>query len=84
MLFPNLHIWFQVLIGITLRKKCPYSGFFWTLFSSIGSEYGSLPWKLLYSVPMRENTDQKNSEYGRFSFSDTPWTVMISVLSHYF
>ena len=37
----------------TLRKKCPYSELFWTL----------------YSVQMWENADCNNSEYGHFSRS---------------
>ena len=45
-----------------LRKKCPYSDLFWSVFSRIRT--GSL-------VRMRENTDQNNSEYGHFSRSDT-------------
>ena len=31
-----------------------------------------------YSVRMRENADQKNSEYGHFSRSDTEWNWWIS------
>ena len=46
------------MIQILLREKCLYSEFFWSVFSCI-----------LYSVQMRENTDQKNSEYGHFSRS---------------
>ena len=42
---------------LTLRKKCPYSGFFWSVFSRNISPY---------SVRMRENKNQKNSEYGHF------------------
>ena len=43
----------------TLREKCPYSGLFWSVFSSIRSISP-------YSVRMRENTDQNNFEYGHF------------------
>ena len=43
---------------LTLREKCPYSGFVCIL----------LPISP-YSVQMRENTDQKNSEHGHFSRS---------------
>ena len=45
----------------TLHKKCLYSELFWSTFSRISP----------YSVQMRENTDQNNSEYGHFSRSDT-------------
>ena len=48
-------IWSQAL-----RKKYPYSELFWSAFSRIRTEY---------SVEMRENTDQNNSEYGHFSRS---------------
>ena len=43
--------------GNLLRKKCPYSDFFWSVFSRIRTEY-------------EENTDHKNSEYGHFLRSD--------------
>ena len=56
-----LFIW-----SIPLRKRCPYSEFFLTMFSGIWTEYGDLVRRSLYSVQMKENTDQKNSEYGRF------------------
>ena len=38
----------------TLREKCPYSELFWSVSSRIWT----------YSVRVRENTDQNNSEYG--------------------
>ena len=47
---------------LALRKKCPYSEFFWSSFFRIRTEYGNLLHKSLYSVRMRKNTDQKNSE----------------------
>ena len=43
--------------GNLLRKKCPYSDFFWSVFSRIWTEY-------------EENTDHKNSEYKHFLRSD--------------
>ena len=46
----------------SLREKCPYSEFFWSVFSRIWTEYG----EILLIGRMRENMDQKNSEYGRF------------------
>ena len=54
------------LASYAVRGKRPYSEFFWSVFSRIRTEY---------SVPMRENTDQKNSEYGRFSRSDADDTT---------
>ena len=53
-----------------LRKKCPYSELFWSVFSRIRTEYGEILRISPYSVRMRENTDQNNSEYGPFSRSD--------------
>ena len=44
----------------TLRKKCPYLELFWSVFSRIRTEYGEILCISLYSVRMRENTDQNN------------------------
>ena len=63
----NIHV-VGVFYENTLREKCPYSKFFWSVFSRIWTEYGEI---LPYSVQMRENKDQKNSEYGHFSCSDS-------------
>ena len=43
-----------------------YSEFFWSVFSSIRTEFGDLQSKSPYSVRIPENTDQINSEYGYF------------------
>ena len=51
------------------REKSPYSEFFWSIFSRIRTEYGKVRSISPYSVRMRENKDQKNSEYGLFSRS---------------
>ena len=50
----------------TLRKKYLYSEFFWSVFFRIRTEYKDLWSKFPYSVRMRKNEDQKNSEYGHF------------------
>ena len=50
----------------SLREKCPYSELFWSVFSRIRTEYGEAFHISPYSVRMRENTDQSNSEYGHF------------------
>ena len=52
-----------------MREKCPYSEFFWSVFSRIQTEYGEILRNGPYSVRMRENTDQKNSKYRHFSRS---------------
>ena len=46
-----------------MRKKCPYSELFWSIFSLIRTEY-------VETVRMRENTDQNNFEYGHFLHSE--------------
>ena len=53
-----------------LCKKCPYSELFWLAFSRILTEYGEILRISLYSVLMRENADQNNSEYGHSLRSD--------------
>ena len=50
----------------TLRKKCPHSQFYCSVFFCIRTEKLRI---IPYSVLMRKNTDQKNSEYGDFSRS---------------
>ena len=48
-------------------------GFFWPVFYHIRTEYGEIRIIFPYSIQMRENTDQKNYEYGHFSRSvDAP------------
>ena len=47
----------------SLRKKCPDSELFWSVFSRIRTEYGKIRSTSPYSVRMRENADQSNSEY---------------------
>ena len=54
-----------------MREKCPYSEFFWSEFSRIRTEYREIRSICPYLVKMRENTDQKNSEYGHFMLSST-------------
>ena len=50
----------------TLRKKYPYWELCWSLFSRNRTEYGDILHISSCSVQIRENTDQNNSEYGRF------------------
>ena len=45
---------------LSLPEKCPHSEFFWSV------SYGEILRISPNSVQMRENTDQKNSEYGQF------------------
>ena len=60
---------YHVFLYSSLRQKCPYSEFFWSVFPRIWNEYGEILGISTYSVQMRENTDQKISEYGPFSRS---------------
>ena len=57
----------NILDITSLREKCSYSEFLWSVFSLIRAEYGEIPRMSPYSVRIRENTNQKNSEYGHFS-----------------
>ena len=50
--------------GLTLREKSPYSELSWSAFSRIRTECGEILSISYYSVRMRENADQNNSEYG--------------------
>ena len=58
---------------LTLCEKCPYSEFFWSVFSRIRTISP-------YSVRMWENTDQKNSEYEHFSRSVKGCISIVGVL----
>ena len=62
------------------RKKYLHSELFWFTFSGIRTEYGQIFRISPYSVSMRGNADQNNSDYGHFSCSDPqyhyePWKV---------
>ena len=65
-----------------MRKTYPYYEFFWSTFSGIWTEYGYLRSKPLYSVRIRENTGQKNSEYGHFLHSDMNYATELSTAYH--
>ena len=58
--------------------KCPYSEIFWSVFSRIRAEYGEIPPISQYSVQMRENTDQNNSEYRHFLRSALVYAIYLS------
>ena len=55
--------------NISLREKCPYSELFWSAFFRIRIEYEEILCISPYSVRIRENAEQNNSEYGHFSRS---------------
>ena len=54
---------------LTLREKSQFSELFWSAFSRIWTEYGEIRSIFPYSVRMRENANQNNSEFGHFSRS---------------
>ena len=58
-----------IVLSLTLREKCPYWKFFWSVFSRIRTEYGEIVRISPYSIQMREKTDQKKTQYGHFSRS---------------
>ena len=58
-------------IPLILHDDCPYSEFFWSVFSRIQTEYRDLPCKSPYTVQMQEKTDQKCSEYRQCQFHMT-------------
>ena len=51
---------------LLLREKCQYLEILGSVFSRIWTEYEEILRISSYSVRMRENTDQENSEYGNF------------------
>ena len=54
-----------------LRENFPYSHLFWSVFCCIRTEYGEIFRISPYSVWMRKNTDQNNSEYRNYLRSDS-------------
>ena len=61
---------YVVILRRALHEKCPYSELFWSAFSRIWTEYREIRSICKYSVQMRENTDQNNSEYEHLSSSE--------------
>ena len=55
--------------SVALRKKCLYSDFSWSVFSSIRNEYGNLKNKSPYSLLMWGNTDQKTGPITGFFYA---------------
>ena len=65
-----------------LSKKCPYSEFFWSVFSLVRTEYKEIHSISPYSVRMLENTALKNSKYKNFSGSGRNNLFSLSYISH--
>ena len=65
--FPNFD--FHWILWLAPRQKCQYSELFWSVFAFTRTEYGEILRISPYSVRMRKNADQNNSEYGHFSLN---------------
>ena len=65
---------------LSLRKKYPYSELFWSAFSRIRTQYGETRSISPYSVGMRENTDQNNSEYRHFLGSGQGAVFLVEII----
>ena len=61
---------FQISMMQPLHRKFSYAEVLWSAFSRIRTEYGEIRSISLYSVRMRKNADQNNSEYVHFSRSE--------------
>ena len=68
----------------SLLEKCPYLEIFLSVFSRIRTENREIRNISAYSVRMRRNTDQKNSEYGHFSGSVYSEKKTFRQQKHYF
>ena len=53
------------------------SELFWSAFSRIRTEQGEILRVSLYSVRIRENADQNNSEYGHFLRMIAAWAAEV-------
>ena len=69
-----------ILLIQSLREKCSNTKFFWSVFSSIRTEYGERRSISPYSHRLRENTDQKNSVFGHFSRSVVSFISLMKVV----
>ena len=80
LLFVHFGLCSRTKLRLTLREKCLYSEFFWSVFSRIWTEYGEMQSISPYSVQMWKNTDQKNSEFGHFapSVRDAAFEMQLS------
>ena len=71
-------LWFFLIMPHCVKSARPYSELFWSAFSRIRTEYREISSISPYSLRMRENADQHNSEYGHFSRSAT-----ITIITNY-
>ena len=66
----------------SLRKKCSYLELFWSAFPRSRTKYREIQIISSYSVRMRKNARQNNSEYGHFSRSE--FCQMWGIIKHSF
>ena len=79
------HLKNLLLITCTLREKCPCPELFWSAFFRIWTEYREILRISPYSVPVTENVDQNDSEYGQFLRSGSyKFTMNLSLYSKYY
>ena len=71
------------LAFISLRKKCLYLELLWSVFSRIRTEYGMIRSISPYSIRMREDTDQNNSEYGKMFRQYFLLLLVHEILDHF-
>ena len=57
------YVFFKLTQTLALCEKCPNTEFSWSVFSHIRTKYGDLRNKSLYSVRIREYTDQKKTPH---------------------
>ena len=53
----------ECVVFMTLREKCPFSEFLWSIIFRIRTEYGEIRSMFPYSVRMPESKDKNNSKY---------------------
>ena len=58
-------------------KRCPYSELFWSAFSRIRTERREILCISPYSVRMRENKNQSNSEFRHFLRSASQYLLIL-------
>ena len=77
---------FSLNLMFALLEKCAYSELFWCAFSRIRTEYGGIIRITPYSLRMRENIDQNNSESGHVlrsvEYAKCLWLIG-SILDHF-
>ena len=53
----------ECVVFMTLREKCPFSEFLWSIIFRIRTKYGEIRSMFPYSVRMPKSKDKNNSKY---------------------